>query len=179
MAEAVFPRSAPQNTAVNAGNSERDSHRRALKVGKREVESLGPGLGERQRQGVLGPPTRQERVVHPWLPTRWSGNKRPSAKASSPGMPWGSLWQHGASQHHQQRRQTASLPKNKSQGRQSPSHRGPRIPLSTQRIGMQQEERARGTRPQQEPTAGLSTPQAPGSPAPRNSGAAARNWPEG
>ena len=70
MAEAIFPRSAPQNTAVNAGNSERDSHRRALKVGKREVESLGPGLGERQRQGVLGPPTRQERVVYPWLPAR-------------------------------------------------------------------------------------------------------------
>lgn len=74
---------------------------------------MAPCLGERQRQrqGILGSLTQQEKVVSPWLPTRSSGNKRPSVKASSPGMPRGSLWQHGASQH-QQDRQTASLLKN-------------------------------------------------------------------
>lgn len=74
---------------------------------------MAPGLGERQRQrqGILGSLTQQEKVVCPWLPTCSSGNKTPSVKASSPGMLRGSLWQHGASQH-QQDRQTASLLKN-------------------------------------------------------------------
>lgn len=56
----------------------------------------------------------------------------------------GSLRQHGASQHHQRRRQAASLPENGQPAEAASFPSGPENPLSAQRVGMQQEEERGG-----------------------------------
>lgn len=181
MAEAVFPRSTPQNTAVDAGNSERDSHRRALKSRGKGGRVLGPRPGRtaEAEAGHPGPP-------HPtgeggpslaarplvWEQKAVGEGKLPRDATGVPPATWGQ-----------------PAPPAKKTGSEPPRKRtasgGSLLPVGAREPPFRPESRnaagrrARGTRPQQEPTAGLSTPQAPGSPAPRNSGAAARNWPKG